>query len=528
MISSFSEQELADKLSKLNSSQQCIEILSHWCMFHRENAEKVVQTWATQFHTKDMEHKILFLYIANDILQNSKRNGHEFVSEFWKVLPASLKDVFENGDDHAKNLVSRLISIWKERKVFGSHTCYLSEMMLGNEPLPILDLGCKKHSRSVRILKRDSRSIKVKLSVGETAEKIVSSFHSVLSEHSNEDTDLKSCKDTVHSVEKMGKIVATTCSQSGDPSDPQRSTLIDKLQKHEVILKEYVEKLKSIVTNRETLVSHLKEALKQQECKLESVHTQLQIIESQIEEASNMQRRLKNETSKNSIGESKKSTAAIAAEVADRLAASSHSQQIMSSVLSSFAAAQASKNAKEISPNSNSEPIKEKRLKLENSMPLSNNPFVVVQPVSVTAPQQYQTVMHPTPLQQQSQYSLYQPPVQQYFHSTGGVSAQPQYMIGMPQYTYPSQQISAPCLTGPQQMAAQQIQPMTLIQQNSLRPPVVALQPPMVPNQNSIQTNLQSMLPNQQTVPVNMQRSVLSTYRRPELPITGFYQNQPL
>lgn len=78
-------------------------------MFHRENAEKVVQTWATQFHTKDMEHKILFLYIANDILQNSKRNGHEFVSEFWKVLPASLKDVFENGDDHAKNLVSRLV-----------------------------------------------------------------------------------------------------------------------------------------------------------------------------------------------------------------------------------------------------------------------------------------------------------------------------------------------------------------------------------------------------------------------------------
>lgn len=35
----------------------------------------------------------------------------------------------------------------------------------------------------------------------------------MLSEHSNEDTDLKSYKDTVHSVEKMGKIVATTCSQ---------------------------------------------------------------------------------------------------------------------------------------------------------------------------------------------------------------------------------------------------------------------------------------------------------------------------
>ena len=57
-----------------------------------------------------MVQKVPLLYLANDILQNSKRKGNEFVTEFWKVLPAALKDVLEKGDDHGKRVVSRLVS----------------------------------------------------------------------------------------------------------------------------------------------------------------------------------------------------------------------------------------------------------------------------------------------------------------------------------------------------------------------------------------------------------------------------------
>lgn len=69
-----------------------------------------MQTWDKQFRSSQKkEQKIPFLYLANDILQNSKRTGTEFVGEFWKVLPAALKDVIENGDAHGKNVVSRLV-----------------------------------------------------------------------------------------------------------------------------------------------------------------------------------------------------------------------------------------------------------------------------------------------------------------------------------------------------------------------------------------------------------------------------------
>lgn len=84
--------------------------LSHLCIFHRSKAELVVATWDKQFHNSEMIQKVPLLYLANDILQNSKRKGNEFVTEFWKVPPAALKDVSEKGDDHGKNVVSRLVN----------------------------------------------------------------------------------------------------------------------------------------------------------------------------------------------------------------------------------------------------------------------------------------------------------------------------------------------------------------------------------------------------------------------------------
>lgn len=83
--------------------------MSHWCIFHRSKAELVVATWDKQFRSAQMVQKVPLLYLANDILQNSKRKGNEFVTEFWKVLPAALKVVHEQGDDHGKKVVSRLV-----------------------------------------------------------------------------------------------------------------------------------------------------------------------------------------------------------------------------------------------------------------------------------------------------------------------------------------------------------------------------------------------------------------------------------
>ncbi|CAK9149765.1 unnamed protein product [Ilex paraguariensis] len=111
----FGGQILADKLSKLNSSQQSIESLSRWCISYRKKAKQIVETWDKLFKSAQREQRVSFLYLANDILQNSRRKGSEFVNEFWKVLPASLKHVYENGDENGKKAASRLVMSYPRR-----------------------------------------------------------------------------------------------------------------------------------------------------------------------------------------------------------------------------------------------------------------------------------------------------------------------------------------------------------------------------------------------------------------------------
>ncbi|CAA7034725.1 unnamed protein product [Microthlaspi erraticum] len=334
MSSEFSEEILIDKLAELNSSQQSIENLSQWCIAHRSEAELVVTTWEKQFHSTEMVQKVPLMYLANDILQNSKRQGNEFVQEFWNVLPKAVKDMVSQEDDRGKRVVSRLVNIWEERRVFGSRSKSLRDVMLSEEAPPPLDLDVsKKRFRGSKSSKRDSKSARTKSSSGGVTEKIAAAFSLVRAENSNEETEMSKCKSAVKRIKKMEKDVEDACSTA---KDPRRETLAKELEEEENTLKKSVEKLKSVEESRTTLVKHLREALREQESELEDLQSQIQVAKEQTEEAQKMQKRLNTEAPPvNNNGTSAKLTPA---SIAAMLTASTNSSMIMQSVLSSFAA----------------------------------------------------------------------------------------------------------------------------------------------------------------------------------------------
>ncbi|XP_052190295.1 uncharacterized protein LOC127799992 [Diospyros lotus] len=481
MNSVFSEQILADKLSKLNSTQQCIETLSHWCIFHRSKAELVVATWEKQFHSSQMVQKVPLLYLANDILQNSKRKGNEFVSEFWKVLPAAIKDVIEKGDDDGKNVVSRLVAIWEERRVFGSRARNLKDIMLKEELPPPLEFG-RKRSRSIKIVKRDSRSIKMKLTIGGTAEKIVSAFHLVLSEHASEDEETRKCKSSVHRIRKMEEDVDLACSKA---KDPKRKTLSKELEEEKDVLKQCMEKFKTVEANRLALVSQLREALHEQESELENIRTQTQVAQAQIEEISNMQKYLDDENyvgslkqvtviptsvhvNSNGVEVPKKTAADIAAEVADKLAASSSSQYIMSSVLSTFAAEEA-KNAgltKSSSSSATFPPMHAHSVSSTPTRPTTAPPINTYQSILVSQP-----TLQSQPVTSLTQYHMLpNPSSQQYLPPSGGIVNSYAYgnVPALPPVRPPSHIVSP--VLNQQQLQMTQPQPLNFAQQPSVLP----------------------------------------------------------
>ena len=103
---------------------------------------------------------------------------------------------------------------------------------------------------------------KQKVSSGGVAEKISSAYHLVVAENSNEEAEMSKCKSAVKRIRKMEKDVEEACSTGKD--NPKRKSLAKELEEEEYLLRQCVEKLKSVQGSRTSLVNQLKDALREQ------------------------------------------------------------------------------------------------------------------------------------------------------------------------------------------------------------------------------------------------------------------------
>jgi len=118
-MSSFSEDSLEKKLVDLNQSQQSIQGLSLWIIHHRKHHSKIVSTWQRELYKAKNDRKLVFLYLANDVVQNSRKKVPEFPKEFGHCLKKVLEHLTAlNLDEKTIKSISRLVGIWKERNIF--------------------------------------------------------------------------------------------------------------------------------------------------------------------------------------------------------------------------------------------------------------------------------------------------------------------------------------------------------------------------------------------------------------------------
>ncbi|KAL0367750.1 UNVERIFIED_CONTAM: hypothetical protein Sradi_3665100 [Sesamum radiatum] len=296
-------------------------------MLHHKSADQIIVTWDKHLRCPEVVQKVPLLFLANDILLRSRAKVNGFIQRFWKILPSALKEVIQNGKDDERTAVFRLIRIWERENVFGSLSQSLEDILLGEGSPPPLDLR-RKCSHSVTITKRDEQYIRTKLSIGGSAEKIVSTFELVLHEQANEDKEMR--------------------------EDSLRRTVAKRLKDEEENLEKSIEKLRSFEANRAALVFQLQDALREQESELGNVRKQIQVAKAQAAETANIIQHLGDKedclvvetkgpaalTFANAK-QANKSVSEMAAKLADKLVASSSSQEIMTSVLAKFVAEQA-------------------------------------------------------------------------------------------------------------------------------------------------------------------------------------------
>ncbi|KAI1285494.1 Regulation of nuclear pre-mRNA domain-containing protein 1B [Halotydeus destructor] len=117
-MAGFTTEALSKKLQELNPSQQSIQTLSLWLIHHRKHNKVVVQTWATEVRKAKGNKKLTLMYLANDIIQNSKKKGPEYIKEFSGSLKGSFENIAKDCDDKTWSGLNRILNVWEERGVY--------------------------------------------------------------------------------------------------------------------------------------------------------------------------------------------------------------------------------------------------------------------------------------------------------------------------------------------------------------------------------------------------------------------------
>lgn len=118
-MAGFTESALQKKLEDLNESQQSIQTLSLWLIHHRKHFQLIVKTWFREMSKGNELQKLTLMYLANDVIQNSKKKGPEYTKEFAPALKKAFRLLSNmKCSDKTKGKLERILQIWDERSVY--------------------------------------------------------------------------------------------------------------------------------------------------------------------------------------------------------------------------------------------------------------------------------------------------------------------------------------------------------------------------------------------------------------------------
>ncbi|XP_068892712.1 regulation of nuclear pre-mRNA domain-containing protein 1B isoform X3 [Tenebrio molitor] len=133
-MAGFTETAFVKKLTDLNNSSQSIQTLSFWLIHHRKHYTTVVKLWIRELLKGEFgrvsprkkssgsvsakeSKKLTFMYLANDVIQNSRKKGPEYGQEFGLHLKKAFEHMSE-AEEKTINSLERLLTIWSERGIY--------------------------------------------------------------------------------------------------------------------------------------------------------------------------------------------------------------------------------------------------------------------------------------------------------------------------------------------------------------------------------------------------------------------------
>lgn len=82
----FNSIQFEKKLTGLKDSQDSINGCCIWCLENRQHHKKIVSTWLNVLKRVRVEQRLTLFYLANDVIQYSKRKNYDFVESWGTAL----------------------------------------------------------------------------------------------------------------------------------------------------------------------------------------------------------------------------------------------------------------------------------------------------------------------------------------------------------------------------------------------------------------------------------------------------------
>ena len=128
-MTAFNADNFRGKLSRLSESSQSIQTLSGWIQYHKKHAVESAEVWAKETLVADPERQLLYIYLANDVMQHSRRKKTEQVKTFGGHMKAVLPAAYAAAPESVRSKLLRMLSIWEERQILS--TSEISAMRAG-------------------------------------------------------------------------------------------------------------------------------------------------------------------------------------------------------------------------------------------------------------------------------------------------------------------------------------------------------------------------------------------------------------
>ncbi|CAG9797269.1 unnamed protein product [Chironomus riparius] len=112
----FDCEKFENRLKNLKDTQDSITGLSKWCLNKRVAHKSIVKCWLKVLKEVKIEQRLTLFYLANDVIQHSKRKNYEFVDSWATTLQRA--STLVRDDARVKDKVSRIFNIWQQREVY--------------------------------------------------------------------------------------------------------------------------------------------------------------------------------------------------------------------------------------------------------------------------------------------------------------------------------------------------------------------------------------------------------------------------